>query len=418
MASAMKESGPQPGKTSGEATEPAEQQSPYSLFRPWEKAFIISMTTVAGLASPLSSQIYYPALPILAQHYEKTMTLVNLTITTYMIVQGLAPSFVSTYADVGGRRPAYILAFTIYVGANLGLALQNSFGALMALRCLQSAGSSATFSLGYGVAADIASSGERGRYMGWMNAGFMAALPLGPVLGGVFVRWLGWRSIFWFLVVASGSFLVIYLVVMPETSRKLVGNGSLRPSSPLNMSLLQYICSYRGSTPDKSRYRFTWQFGAFNPLRSLAVFRDKSASITISALGAMYALNIIFAASTANLFGSLYGLDSLGVGLCLLCARSCHPYIICLCKLIVADHSFLLSFLQSGPSGSLDVSDPPSWGFLQTGTIDGLLASVDNPPGTKVERILVNSLLKERVYRSSFRWWLWLLLAQSPMAGS
>ena len=52
------------------------------------------------------------------------------------------------------------------LGANIGLALQNNYAALIVLRCLQSTGSSGTVALGNGVVADIASSGERGKFMG------------------------------------------------------------------------------------------------------------------------------------------------------------------------------------------------------------------------------------------------------------
>lgn len=52
------------------------------------------------------------------------------------------------------------------LGANIGLALQNDYAALILLRCLQSTGSSGTVALGNGVVADIASSGERGKFMG------------------------------------------------------------------------------------------------------------------------------------------------------------------------------------------------------------------------------------------------------------
>jgi MFS family permease len=59
-----------------------------------------------------------------------------------MIFQGLAPTVFGDLADMAGRRPAYIIAFTIYLGANIGLALQNSYAALFILRCIQSTGSS------------------------------------------------------------------------------------------------------------------------------------------------------------------------------------------------------------------------------------------------------------------------------------
>ena len=45
-------------------------------------------------------------------------------------------------ADQSGRRPVWLIAFILYFSANVGLALQNSYSALVVLRCVQSAGAS------------------------------------------------------------------------------------------------------------------------------------------------------------------------------------------------------------------------------------------------------------------------------------
>lgn len=87
----------------------------------------------------------------------------------------------AAFADTYGRRPAYLLCFTMYFGANLGLALQSDYTALIILRCLQSAGSSGTFALAQAVTADIATRAERGKYLAYA----MFGSTLGPVLGPV-----------------------------------------------------------------------------------------------------------------------------------------------------------------------------------------------------------------------------------------
>lgn len=73
------------------------------------------------------------------------MELINLTITSYMIVSGIAPAFLGDFADMVGRRPVYILIFTVYVATTVALALQRSYHALLVLRMVQSAGGSGQY---------------------------------------------------------------------------------------------------------------------------------------------------------------------------------------------------------------------------------------------------------------------------------
>ena len=76
------------------------------------------------------------------------MSLTTLTVTIYMIVQGLAPSFWGSFSDTIGRRGIFIGTFVVYMIANIALAVSTNYGELMAFRALQAAGSSATISIG------------------------------------------------------------------------------------------------------------------------------------------------------------------------------------------------------------------------------------------------------------------------------
>ena len=114
----------------------------YSEFTKAQKRWIIFLVAFAGMFSPLSSFIYYPAIHTIALDLRVTITLVNLTVTSYMIVSGITPAIVGDLADTVGRRPIYLATFLIYFAANIGLALQKSYPALLVLRMLQSAGGS------------------------------------------------------------------------------------------------------------------------------------------------------------------------------------------------------------------------------------------------------------------------------------
>lgn len=153
-----------------EAAHPIFSGSAYSVFGHRQRQFIVFMVACAGFFSPLSANIYFPALNSLARDLKVSNGMMNLSLTTYMIFQGLAPTVFGDLADMTGRRPTYLIGFIVYIGANVGLALQNNYAALLVLRCLQSTGSSGTVALGSGVVADIASSGERGKFMGILCA--------------------------------------------------------------------------------------------------------------------------------------------------------------------------------------------------------------------------------------------------------
>jgi MFS family permease len=183
--------------------------------------------TVSGFAS----NIYFPAIPTIAQDLDVSTELINLTVTSYLIFQGLAPSLWGPISDVKGRRVAYGCTFLVFLGACIGLALSQNYPTLFILRCLQSTGSASTIAIGSGVIGDITTRSERGGFMGVFQAGLLAPVAVGPVIGGALSGALGWRAVFRFLTIYSGVFLIILLIFLPETLRSIVSNGGRKPSN-------------------------------------------------------------------------------------------------------------------------------------------------------------------------------------------
>ena len=298
----------------------------YSVFGIHQKRYIVFMAAFASLFSTLSANMYLPALNTLAQELHVTDELINLTLTSYMVFQGLAPTLYGDLADMTGRRPVYIVGLTIFVSANLGLALQENYAALFLLRCLQSTGSSGTIALGNGVVADVSAMAERGTYMGFVIAGTMIGPAIGPIIGGVLSEFLGWRSIFWFLAILSVTFLVLFIITFPETARPIVGNGSL-PPQPWNMSLFSYLKS-RKATRDvekagqgldhlqltevqRAQRRLRWP----NPLRVIRIICEKDVAIILFYNALVYTAYYDVTTSLPRLFEELYGFNDLQIGL-------------------------------------------------------------------------------------------------------
>lgn len=218
--------------------------------------------------------------------------------------------------------------------ANLGLALQDNYAALMVLRCMQSGGSSGTLALGYAVVADISTSSERGKYMGIVGAGINVGPALSPVIGGVLAEYLGWRAIFWFCFIFSCSVLIPYALTVPETCRTIVGNGSIPPEG-WHMTVIDFLHARhrarkqrRGSVqsgsshpserrdetnhPPKPKLRFP------NPLRALRVALDKGVGLVIFYNSMLYLVFITTVATLSTQFKDIYGYNDLQIGLCYL----------------------------------------------------------------------------------------------------
>lgn len=83
-----------------------------------------------------------------SQDLNVSLSSVNLTITSYLIVQGISPLIWGSLSDALGRRPIYLASFTVYIISNIALSFSPNFPVLLVFRALQAAGSASTVSIG------------------------------------------------------------------------------------------------------------------------------------------------------------------------------------------------------------------------------------------------------------------------------
>lgn len=203
---------------------------PHSIFTTREKYIIVILGGISGLWSSISSPIYLPVLPILSKFFEVDDAKMNITVVVYSIFQGISPIVFSNLSDKLGRRFIILCCLLIYILANIGLALNNSFTGLVLLRCLQAFGISSTLSVSLGIASDITTKSDRASFIGLSTGLSLSAQGFGSLLGGILANKFTFRGIFWFLAIGSGITLVVNWFCLPETSRNLVGNGSSLPT--------------------------------------------------------------------------------------------------------------------------------------------------------------------------------------------
>ncbi|RFU23948.1 hypothetical protein B7463_g12393, partial [Scytalidium lignicola] len=292
------------------------QKLSYSAFTKRQKIWIVSIIASTAWFSLLSSFIFFPVITTLAEDLHTTVGRINLTVTSYLIFAAITPSVVGSFSDISGRRPAYIVTISLYVAANIGLACQNSFVALFVLRMLQSAGIAGSFSVSYGVIADIASPAERGSFVGAVAFGTNTAPSIGPILGAVLNAKVGWRWIFWFLAILSGICLTLISLTLPETARAVVGNGGIPAHGIHAVPFKKMVATPLPVDANKNFNIYTrtrWQVP--NPLTCLKVLLLKDSFLVILVLGIVYMTYACLQTSLATLFIQIYGFDELQAGL-------------------------------------------------------------------------------------------------------
>ena len=302
--------------------------------------FLLGLTTIT---SPLTATIYLPLLPLLAQRLRTSAQAINLTITIYIVFQGLSPAIFATLSDSLGRRIVYLITLTLYTLSNLGLALaRNNYAALLILRAVQSLGASAAFAISYGVVADVCVPAERGSMVGPISMALNLGTCVGPIVGGLVAYKSGnYGWIFWFLVVVGVVLLGAVAGFLPETARAVVGNGSLKArrwwertwATPLQVRATGLWHAIKGSksTEQPSQSDITREgkesrmgentvltnkkLKILNPLQCVKIFFLKDAAPILLVHGLNYMIDYSVQTSIPSAFKDVYHFNELEIGL-------------------------------------------------------------------------------------------------------
>lgn len=282
----------------------------YKIFTPLQRRCIFAVVSLTGIISPLSSLIYTPALSTVATYLGVSIADVNLTITTYLILQGITPSIWGTLSDHYGRRLLYIVTLLIYVGACIGLSVTKSYGVVLALRALQAAGSSSTLALGSGVIRDLFAPSERGGYFGFYTAGIAVGTAFGPTLGGILAQYTGFHGLFLFLLGLSGTALLLIICLLPETHHSRI-HGRHNPVPRIRRPI------FTGLEPSADHVVSAKQSAKppFNPFGPLKLLLQYDVLCCVSFTGICYTVWQNSMVATATIYADRYHLSQVQVGL-------------------------------------------------------------------------------------------------------
>jgi DHA1 family bicyclomycin/chloramphenicol resistance-like MFS transporter len=187
--------------------------------RPTLTPLLLAVLALLSAFTPLSIDMYLPALPVIAVDLAGSVGDVQLTLSAFMIAFGVGQIFYGPAGDRFGRRPVILSSVVIYILASIGCAFAAAAGQLVVLRFLQGLAACGGVVLARTMVRDLAERDQAARAMSLMMACTSIAPMLAPLIGGQILWFLGWRAIFWTLALIGVAALATAWLRLPETLR-------------------------------------------------------------------------------------------------------------------------------------------------------------------------------------------------------
>ena len=179
---------------------------------------MLTLVLISGVGA-LSMSVFLPAIAEMSRYFNTSYTLMQLSISLYLVYTAFIQLIVGPISDRLGRRVVTIISVAIFVVASLGCYLSVSLESFLFFRLLQGT-IAAGFLMSRTVIRDIASDEhESASLIGYVAMG-MALIPLfAPVIGGVIDELAGWPFIFIFMALLGFALLLIIFFDQGETKR-------------------------------------------------------------------------------------------------------------------------------------------------------------------------------------------------------
>ena len=166
---------------------------------------------------PFAIDMYLPAFPAIAADLNTTPSLVQLTLSTFMVGMALGQLFVGALSDTRGRHRLLVIGAVVSVAASASCALTTHINLLIAARFILGLGSGACVVLARACVSDLAHGRSAARAFSIMMTIQGLAPVIAPILGGLLAEPIGWRGLFWVLTGLAALQLAVAVLVVRET---------------------------------------------------------------------------------------------------------------------------------------------------------------------------------------------------------
>jgi len=178
----------------------------------------------------ISETIYTPSLPDIADNLHASSNMIQLTLSIYFLGFALGVFCWGRLSDSIGRRPALLWGIVVYGLGSFGCYLSDSVEWLLLSRFIQAFGASTGSVVTQTILRESIDGAKRHALFAQISAALAFTPAIGPLIGGWVDQSLGFRAVFFTLVVMSVAIFMYTFASLPET-RVTTGGSSIRTLS-------------------------------------------------------------------------------------------------------------------------------------------------------------------------------------------
>jgi EmrB/QacA subfamily drug resistance transporter len=158
------------------------------------------------------------ALPSIQHELHASVSGLQWVVASYALVIASLLMLAGSTADRIGRRRTFQTGLALFTVGSLLCSLAPSLAALVAFRMVQAVGGSMLNPVAMSIITNTFTERiERARAIGIWGGVVGLSMALGPVVGGLLVSAVGWRSIFWVNIPVGITAIILTAVFVPES---------------------------------------------------------------------------------------------------------------------------------------------------------------------------------------------------------
>jgi len=180
---------------------------------------VMALLFVGVLMGALDLAIIGPALPAMQTEFNLDNRNLSWLFNIYVLAQLLGTPLFAKASDKYGRRIVYMVCVTGFGIGSLMLVMAANYETLLLGRMVQGLGASGIFPVAAAVIGDTFPKEKQGSALGLIGAVFGLAFLIGPVLGGILLRY-SWQWLFIINLPVAVGLLIAAWRLLPSGSSK------------------------------------------------------------------------------------------------------------------------------------------------------------------------------------------------------